>query len=469
MNDFESMTKRLRKLLFILGSIVLLLSSCDDTPEINSVYFGGKIINPKTNYVVLFDYEAVVDTFYLDENDKFLVELPNLRESLYYFKHGDEHQYMYLEPKDSVLIRLNTWHFDESLVFSGNGANRNNLLIDCFLEAEKDDKLFYSFYNLTPDEFKSKVDSIEKIKLTRYDDFDANHPKESDQFKSILKIALTYPLYTKVENYSMAHTTKQNHGKHSEVNRDFYKHRDNIVLDKDSIMYFGAYRDFVVSHLYNKVNTAGHDISSDAFTVGLLKTIASEMKSEISRNAMLRQTVIAHFYRKSSCDVNVDAFTTYLNLTSNAKDKKLVSELLNDTKKAHKGSKLENFTITDYNKTDRPIHSVIKGKNAVIYFWNPEFINKDDIASVVKFLSNKYPDIKFVGVKIDGDSNPNGRIKKLDIKSQYYLTPNSEASKFLTSKMPRTILVNKKGIIINGYAAISSRNIYSQVKDLSGK
>ena len=459
----------MRKLIFILGGIVLLFSSCDDTPENKSVYFGGKIINPKTNYVVLFDYEAVIDTFYLDQNDKFLVELPNLRESLYYFKHGDEHQYIYLEPQDSVLIRLNTWHFDESLVFSGHGANRNNLLIDCFLESEKDDKLFYSYYNLTPDDFINRVDSMEKIKVARYDEFHVKNPKESDHFKSILKIALTYPLYTKIENYSMAHTTKQNHDKHIEVNRDFYKHRDLIALDRDSIMYFGAYRDFVVSHLYNKVNTAGHDITSNEFTVGLLKTIASEMKSEISRNAMLRQTVIAHFYRKSSCDVNIDAFTTYLNLTTNPNDKKLVSELLNDTKQLHKGNKLENFTITDYNKTDRSIKSIIKGKNAVIYFWNPEFINKDDIASVVQFLSNKYPETKFVGVKIDGDSNPNGRIKKLDIKSQYYLTPKSEASAFLTSKMPRTILVNKKGVITNGYAAISSRNIYSQVKALSKK
>lgn len=466
--SIELMTKRLRNLLFILGAITVFYS-CDSTPEVNSTYFGGKIINPKTNHVILFDYETVIDTFYLDQNDKFLGEIPNLKESLYYFRHGDEHQYIYLEPKDSLLIRLNTWDFDESLVFSGKGAERNNLLIDCFLESEKVDKLFYKYYELTPAEFRNKVDSIEQIKLTRYDEFDSKNPEESDRYKDILKIALTYPLYTKVENYSMAHTSKKNHEKHTEVNRDFYKHRDHVVLDKDSIMYFYAYRSFVVSHLYNKVNTAGHDISSDAFTVGLLKTIANEMKSELSRNSMLRQTVIAHFFRKSSCDVNTEAFTTYLNLTTNNEDKNLVTRLFNDSKKIHKGKKLENFTVTDYNKTDRSIKSIIKGKNAVIFFWNPEFVIKDDIASTIIYLSNKYPKIKFIGVKIDSDNHPNSRIKKLDIKSQYYLTPKSKANNFLTSKMPRTLLVNKKGVIVNGYASLSSRNIYGQIKKLAKK
>ena len=38
---------------------------------------------------------------------------------------------------------------------------------------------------------------------------------------------------------------------------------------------------------------------------------------------------------------------------------------------------------------------------------------------------------------------------------------------FLTSAMHRTILVNKKGVVENGYAAISSQNIYKQLKELS--
>ena len=458
-----NMIERLSKL--IAFTTITAFLSCVGSTEKNITYFGGKIINPKSNHVILYDNEIVLDTFYLDRNDVFLGEIPALNEGLYYFKHGNEHQYIYLEPTDSLLLRLNTWDFDESLVFSGKGAQRNNLLIDCFLDSEKQDKLFYKFYDLTPEEFRKKVDSLEEIKLATYDEFDKNNPEESDNYKEILKIALTYPLYAKVENYPMAHSamSKQDNDR-TEVNSSFYPHRDKIAIDKDSIMYFYAYRDFVLSHLYNKVNTAGHKLESDEFTVSLLKTIANELRNEYTRNAILRQTMIGHFYRKSSCNVNNEAFHTYLQLSTNDSDKRLIKALLNDSRKLHKGKKIYNFKIKDYNKTDRAIKSIIKGKNAVVYFWNSDFVSKEYIAARVKYLSKEFPDVKFVGVKIDGKGKD--RIKQLDIKSQYYIGPDSKANQFLTSKMPRTLLIDKKGVITNGYAALSSRNIHEQIGNL---
>ncbi|MFD2567883.1 hypothetical protein ACFSRZ_10905 [Pseudotenacibaculum haliotis] len=455
-----NMIERFSKLIAIFTITVFM--SCTGATEKDITYFGGKIINPKCDHVILYDNEVVLDTFYLNQNDVFLGEIPALNEGLYYFKHGNEHQYIYLEPQDSLLVRLNTWDFDESLVFSGKGAERNNLLIDCFLESEKDDKLFYKLYKLPPNEFRNKVDSIEETRLATYDEFDKKNPEESDNYKDILKIALTYPLYSKVENYPMAHSAiKDENEAHTEVNASFYSHRSKVSLDKDSIMYFYAYRDFVLSHLYNKVNTAGHDLDSDEFTVSLLKTIANEVNNEYTRNAVLRQTMIGHFYRKSSCNVNKDAFNTYLKLSSNDSDKRLIKSLLNDSKKLHKGKKIYNFKVKDYNKTDRSIKTLIKGKNVVLFFWNPDYVSREYVGARVKYLSREFPSVKFIGVKIDGDGKD--RIKQLDIKTQYYVSPNSKANEFLSSKMPRTLLINKKGIITNGYAALSSRNIYGQI------
>ncbi len=458
-----NMIERLRNLIALFTFVVLV--GCAGNPEKDITYFGGKIINPKTNYVVLFDNEVVLDTFYLNKSNSFLGEINSMDEGLYYFKHGNEHQYIYLEPQDSILIRLNTWDFDESLVFSGKGAERNNLLIDIFLESENDDKLFYKFYNLDPEDFRKKVDSLEELRLATYQDFIQNNPEESEAFNNILKIALTYPLYAKVESYPIAHTAISEHKDHESLNRSFYTHRDIVNVENDSIMYFYAYRDFILSHLYNKVSTAGHHSESDEFTVSLLRTIANEMKSEETRNAFLRQTVISHFLRKSSCNVNNEAFDTYLQLSTNERDKAQVQKLWNDSKGIHKGKKIKNFRITDYNKTDRSIKSIIKGKNAVVYFWNPEYTSHEFIARRISFLSKKHPNVEFIGVLIDGDGTK--RIKQLDIKSQYYLGPKSKANTFLTSKMPRTVLIDKKGMVTNGYASLNSRNIYDQIAELA--
>ncbi len=451
----------------IILVIFTVLLGCNNSQVCNSTYFGGKIINPKSNCIILFENEIPVDTFYLDKNNTFLGEIPSLHEGLFNFKHGNEQQYIYLEPKDSILIRLNTWNFDETLVFSGKGAERNNLLIDSFLESEKERRIFYQYYDLPPTEFSAKVSQVEKVKLDRYNDYINNHPEESDKFNDILKTALTFPLYSKVENYPLAHSAKINHDEHLLINEDFYKHREYISLDNDSLMFFYAYRDYVLSNLYNKVNSLGYDLNSDEFTVNLLKEISAELNDENSRNSMLRKIFIRHFYWKSSRKINENIVNTYFDLTTNLEDKKLILNLTTDVKKIEEGELLNDFKIIDYNKSHKSIRRLIKNKKSVLYFWNPEYIGKDFIASRIQYLSEKYPDLKFIGVKIY--DNNKERILKLDIKSQYYLESNSKANSFLTSQLPRTILINKKGVVVNSYASLSSRNIFNQIEELAIK
>ena len=452
--------------LIILVSITVLLG-CNNSQVCNSTYFGGKIINPKSNCIILFENEIPLDTFYLDKNNTFLGEIPSLHEGLFNFKHGNEQQYIYLQPKDSLLIRLNTWDFDETLVFSGKGAERNNLLIDSFLESERERRIFFQYYDLSPTEFSAKVSQVEKVKLDRYNDYINNHPEESDKFNDILKTALTFPLYSKVENYPLAHSAKINHDEHSVINEDFYKHREYISLDNDSLMFFYAYRDYVLSNLYNKVNSLGYDLNSDEFTVNLLKEISAELNDENSRNSMLRKIFIRHFYWKSSRKINENIVNTYFDLTTNLEDKKLMLNLTTDVKKIEEGELLNDFKIIDYNKSHKSIRRLIKNKKSVLYFWNPEFIGKDFIASKIQYLSEKYPDLEFIGVRIYDDNKE--RIFKLDIKSQYYLESNSKANSFLTSQLPRTILINKNGVVVNSYASLSSRKIFNQIEELARK
>jgi hypothetical protein len=92
-------------------------------------------------------------------------------------------------------------------------------------------------------------------------------------------------------------------------------------------------------------------------------------------------------------------------------------------------------------------------------------MGKDFIASRIQYFSEKYPTLKFIGIKINGDNKD--RIYKLDIKSQYYLESSSKANSFLTSQIPRTILINKKGVVINSYTSLSSRNIFKQIDRLA--
>lgn len=461
------MIKKLTPLLQILFLAVLI--GCNSSKKDTATYFGGKIINPKSNYVVLYSMEKVIDTFLLDSNDKFLGNINNANEGLYYFRHGNEKQYVYIEPKDSLMLRLNTWGFDESLVFAGKGAERNNILIDCFLENEKDRKLFYEYNKLEPIHFKTKIDSLITIKLKTYSDYVDNHEKVTIGYKNILKTALTYPIYARAERYPIIYSKYSENGNFPNIGESFYSYRNNIAMNKDSLMYYAPYSQYVRNYLYNETYSLGHSPTkneySSKFTVDLLNTIDIKISSKRSKDAFLRQTVINHFYNKSSCNINLDAFNTYLNLSTNNKDKKLIQNLVDDSKAIQTNKQLPDFTITNYTNSKKSISEITKNKNVLLFFWSPEYVSESYIASRVNYLSNNYPNVQFIQVKIDG--NKNNRIQKLDIKNQFYIDNESSAHKFLTSKMPRSILINKKGKVINGYASISSNNLKPYLKQLN--
>ena len=453
--------------------IILLITitafvGCTSNSKNTATYFGGKIINPKSKYVVLFSMEKVIDTLFLNKDNRFLGKLENANEGLYYFAHGNENQFIYLEQQDSLMLRLNTWDFDESIVYAGKGAERNNILIDCFLQEERDNKMFYKLNQLTPDKFIKKTDSLLLLKDKTFKEYAKNHPGETKGFNRVLNVALTYPIFSRIEKYPIAHLRYKHKKDFHKVNKSFYKHRASAGVNNDSLMYYQPYSKYVRNFLYNSTYSLGHkpmtnEYSSD-FTVDLLKTIDKNITSDASKNAILKQTVISHFYKKSSCNVNKEAFETYFKLSTNTKDKEHVKLLLLDSEELHKDQELVDFTITDLTNDTYSIKEITKNKNTFLLFWNPENTTPMYISSRINYLSRQFPDVQFIQIKIDGSAQD--RIEQLDIKNQFFITEDSEANKFLTSKMTRSIIINKEGVITNGFASISSKKLYSDLKKL---
>ena len=466
-NPIKQMNKQL--LHFILLFVFTTFVSCNSNPKNVVTYFGGKIINPKSRYVVLYSMNKVMDTMFLGKNNQFLGKLKNINEGLYYFLHGNENQYIYMVPQDSLMLRLNTWDFDESIVFTGIGSKRNNILIDCFLKDEKDNKLFYKLNQLEPNEFYVKADNLITLRKKTYQEYVTNHPNETDDFNQILNVALTYPIYSRIERYPIAHVKHRNKKDFHIFKDSFYTHRKSVHINNHPLMYYPPYAQYVRNFLYNKTYSLGHKPMtngySSGFTVDLLKTIDRSIKSEASKNAFLKQTVIGHFYRNSKGNGSYDAFNTYLELSTSNKDKGQVEKLLQDNKAIHKGQRILNFTLNDLNDGVHSIKKLIKNKNVLLFFWNSQYVSKAYIASKINYLSKKFPKVLFLQVRIDGSKE--AIIPQLDLQKQFYITPENSANRFLTSKMPRSILINRKGIITNSFAAISSKKITTELKDLS--
>lgn len=451
-------------ILYLLSTLV----SCSGIEKSSTIFFGGKIINPKTKFVVLYSNNSVVDTLLLNDRNKFLGTYEDLEEGLYYFKHGNENQYIYLEPKDSLMLRLNTWNFDESLVFAGKGAERNNILVDIFLEDENEKKLFYEFSNLEPNAYQRKINSRIQYRLKTFENYKKSHPKETSAYFEVLKTALIYPIYARIERYPISHVYVSKKEDFPEIDSSFYAYRTGLDFNNSTLMYYTPYARYITNYLYNVTYALGHKPMmtqfTSKFTVDLLQIIDAKINLEDSKNAFLKRTVLDHFQRKSNCNIDQKAFDAFFKLSTNEKDKILVKNLLEDNKALHRGHEIQGFTISDFTDQTIPIKDFTNGKNTVLFFWRKGYISKSFINSRVPFLQKKYPSLNFAVIEIDGNSE--SRIPNIDIKNQYYINSKMLKKNFLTSAMHRTILVNKKGIVENGYAAISSRNIYNQLKEL---
>ncbi|MFZ2285272.1 MAG: hypothetical protein WAV86_15505 [Lutibacter sp.] len=451
--------------------LVFLTIGCEKTNENAATYFGGQIINPKTNYVLFLKDEKVIDTLLLDKDNRFLKEIPLTKGGLFTFKHGTEFQYIYLEPSDSILVRLNTREFDQSLVFSGKGSAKNEFLINLYLQNEKEERMMYHNFDLNEQEFQAKIDSLSKERIAVYNDFFANEVTVSKGFEEFTNTAIQFPLYRLKEVYPYFHKGVYNLEEFPDVSETFYDFRKNISLNEEQLVTFYPYQNYVVSYLYNiSYQLKENDSTKNDLTVNILNAVNQHIKAEQFKNILLKRILVSDFLKSgSACRVNEEALNIFLANCTNKEDIEQVNNLVKDCNNIPLEEPLQDFDIISYNNVPLTINEVIKNKNAVIYFWSTDYISADYLVNRIKFLEKRYPELMFIGINMQTspkDLSKESNLKLLNIHNQFMLPKDSYAHNFLSSKYPRTILIDNFGIVKNGFANLDSKNLDSELNKL---
>ena len=234
-------------LLLFIGS---LLSCSDNTKTKDTVYFGGEIVNPTSDYVVLFKHDMVIDSAKLDENNRFSFRLENIEEGLHHFYQAPEQQYIYFEKGDSILARLNTVAFDESLVFSGSNEQVNNFMIEMFLNYEDEERLVSSFYRLSPEAFSGKIDSLRNQKMEELESLIIGEDLSENAY-AMAKASIDYNSYLYKEKYPFYHKRTNSAANIQDLGKDFYDYRKNLDFNNRNLTYFRPYYDFMLHHIGN--------------------------------------------------------------------------------------------------------------------------------------------------------------------------------------------------------------------------
>ena len=240
-----------RHLLLISVILFSIFTGCNDSEptRTSDVYFKGHIVNPTSEFLTLIKDTTTIDTSYLDNEGNFSFKFDKIQEGLYSFQHGYESQIMYLAPGDSILMWANTLEFEESLHYSGIGAEKNNYLVNLFLQNEKNTDLVLDYYKIPPSEFDNITDSIKTFRMNQLEELAEKHDF-SENFVDVAEKMVQFETNNLKEQYTYL-INKYYPQFSDDFPADFFAYRRNMNFNEKAFQSNPAYLRFLENYLIN--------------------------------------------------------------------------------------------------------------------------------------------------------------------------------------------------------------------------
>lgn len=466
--------------------LILLCVGCSESKKGKArdiAYFGGEIINPTDDYVLLYRKDKLVDSIKLDEDNRFLLKIKDAENGLYKFYHNPEHQHIYLEKGDSLLLRLNTYEFDESLVYTGVGAEKNNFFIDLYLFNEKNKRPVYNFGKKDPSEFAKKIDSLHQLKLEKQQAFLNNTVTVSKEFKDFINEIIDYTQYLYRETYQGMHNSRFNVEKDDSITVEpsFLFHRKKVNINDEELSYYLPYIHYITQYINNvsysscytkklkpdeKINT------SLTYNKNKLRLIDSLITQPYLRNELLRHTAYSYLRDNHTNIMKNNEFIDLFQKTSNNdKSKEEIECLHRGIRKLQEGKQFSNKIIVyDENHKRVPLITLNSGKGkTVFYFWTSSYRkHKQRINEKIAKLQSKFPNLNAVGISLDSNHRKwKNTIKSLGLLSstQYRMSnPDNLLEDFALININKLIITDAKGQIVDAFANIYDHDLTDKLK-----
>jgi thiol-disulfide isomerase/thioredoxin len=130
----------------------------------NFVIFKAEIANKNNDFISIRDNKKEYKKMQVNK-DGFFKDTLNVKEGFYQMYDGVEVTSMYLKNGYDLYLKMDAKKFDESIIYSGIGANENNFLAQATIEESKVD--YDKIFALKETEFNTKVDEISNANLAK--------------------------------------------------------------------------------------------------------------------------------------------------------------------------------------------------------------------------------------------------------------------------------------------------------------
>lgn len=450
--------------LLLSSSLVLLFASCDKKFKDDNftAYFGGEVTNPTNRYVLFCKDSEVIDTIPLNEDNTFFKTFDSLVPGLYSFKHEPEYQYVYFDKNDSIMVRINSQDFDESIVFCGRGEEKNNFLMELYLKNEEDKNKMFDILDYDLEKFTKNIDSSYTSKEAFY-----NKKKEcikwSEDFDMYAKATLDFFHYSKKEIYPMVHQMRTGENIENQLPKDFYDFRSTIDFNNAAFTNFSPF----VKYLSNMMSNVASDEEftnvseiDKAFQINIKKlNIADTLfKNEKIKNIVLNNIAFTYLLEDQNIVNNKKFLDKYHSLSTDKSQHNEIVKIGDAIQLLKTGNPLPETNLINTEGKTFNIQSLIKNKT-IIFFWTKS-LESHLVAAHKRILEirKKHPDYDIIAISVDDN-----QLKWKALLANYkfegvreYRAENFEdlKEKWVVNKIHRTILVDAKGKIDNAFVSL---------------
>lgn len=459
---------------FLPLSILLLttLTSCKRTFKENDfvAYFGGEVLNPQEKYILFLKDDEVIDTIYLDKNNRFMHKFDSLAPGLYTFKHNPEYQYVYFDKNDSLMVRLNTFDFDNSVVFCGRGDEKNNFLMELYLKNEADKDKMYDNFDKDVKSFIKNIDSSFAIRKSFYLKRKAEIGWD-ENFDLVAKACLDFHHITKKEIYPYAHQFRTGENIRTKLPSNYYEHRKEVDFENALLTNYSPFIKYVSVMLNNVALQKDHlDLNENSLENNIEKLNITDtlIKNQKVKNVVLNNVAMMYLLEDQNMYNNQKFIERFLQLTTDKDNKKEITEIYNSVQNLKVGNRLPKIDLVDSSNKRFEINSLIN-KPTILLFWtsNAESHFAASHRKVME-LQAKNPEYDFIAINVnDNETKWKNTLKKYNfegIKELHASDFEAIRKQWVITKIHRIIILNPDGTIKNGFANLFDVNFEQNLK-----
>lgn len=445
----------MKKGLIFLLFYLLLLGCQPREKERSGIFLGGQIVNPSSRDVTLYQGSQEIDTISLDENLRFERKYDSLPNGIYKLEHIPEYQTLLLEEKDSLWVRINAADFDESIVFSGVGASKNNFLIELFLKQENENAFLSSKYSSDKETFKQIIDSLLLQKKGLWIQMDSVN-NLSPIAQKVTQAAYIYPYANIRERYALLRGSQWNQKEDSL----FFDYRKFLNFGDNDLAFFDPYVNYIINFISQKALNMGESYfkvkQTTGFNIRRLEVLDKEISGKLLRNNLARAIAFEEILTFENHREHELFLQYYATINTSPSYLAEVLGLHNDINKMEPNKPLPKIQLQTVERNTIESEILSDGTPKVLYFWSQTQMNQyRSTLDRVERLQEKYPNIRFIGICIQPFNTLVDQIQEmmnLNPEDQFALIDFEKASKaWVLTLLNKSIILNSKGLIVEGF------------------